>query len=332
MTKFTVGDRVVANRNTSPTSYIGEAGVVVAVNVAVRGDYVRYDVRFDEDHLNSRPNGCFPMYGDHTMSESNDELDAEVVLPHEYKIGDRVVTTKSFPHGFAGAVGTVVELGDHCYAAKVDFDSPIDDDDGGGWWMSRDEIAPLRECEIGTYEGVNFVEGSKRRFPSAKVLNDAWQARVDAATPEGSKPTNPKDIVGSRKVPSSVVPQNVMALVACGLSEGTGKYGRHNYRGAGVRASVYYDANSRHMDDWWEGEDVDPDSQLHHVIKAICSNIVLADSILRGNMTDDRPPPSPKGWMAEANAHAARMADKAAAFAAAHGAPHHWTINDEIPS
>ena len=222
---------------------------------------------------------------------------------HEFKVDDRVVGGDNVdPYQFRGITGTVKSnLGDDGLY-EVDFDC----EGGVAWCLLPREIYPLRECEIGVIDGVRIIEGSK--------------------------PSNPKDLIGSRKVPSSVVPQNVLALVACGLSEGMGKYGRHNYRGAGVRASVYFDANQRHMSDWWEGENIDPDSQQHHVIKAICSNIVLADSILRGNLTDDRPPPSPKGWMAEANVHAARMADKAAAFAEKNGAPHHWTINDEIPS
>lgn len=145
------------------------------------------------------------------------------------------------------------------------------------------------------------------------------------------KASNPKEAVGVRKVPYSVVPANVHALVAVGLSEGAGKYGRHNYRGVGVRASTYYDATLRHEADWWEGENIDTDSGLHHVIKAICSLYVLADSILRGNVTDDRPPPSPKGWLKEANEHAARMVDKAERLAKEKGSrPHDWVITDEV--
>lgn len=118
-----------------------------------------------------------------------------------------------------------------------------------------------------------------------------------------SKPSNPKDSVGIKKVPASVIPRNVLAEVALGLFEGARKYGRHNYRTVGVRGSVYFDALNRHMDAWWEGEDIDPDSGLSHVTKAIACLIVLRDSMMQENWTDDRPPKS-KPFMQDANIHA----------------------------
>lgn len=111
------------------------------------------------------------------------------------------------------------------------------------------------------------------------------------------KPTNPKDALGIKKVPASCVPQTVMAEVALGMYEGARKYGRHNYRVIGVRASVYYDAARRHLDCWWEGENTDPDSGLNHVTKAIASLVVLRDAMIQGKLTDDRPPPAPVDWI-----------------------------------
>lgn len=61
------------------------------------------------------------------------------------------------------------------------------------------------------------------------------------------KPTNPKDSVGIRKAPMSTVSAVVMAEVGVAMLEGAAKYGRHNYRAVGVRASVYYDATLRHL-------------------------------------------------------------------------------------
>jgi len=104
------------------------------------------------------------------------------------------------------------------------------------------------------------------------------------------KATNPKDVVSIRKMMFSVVPWGVMAELGLAFLEGARKYGRHNYRIAGVRASVYYDAMWRHMGAWWEGQDIDPDSRLNHVIKAIATLVVLRDSMMSGNWVDDRPP------------------------------------------
>lgn len=102
------------------------------------------------------------------------------------------------------------------------------------------------------------------------------------------KPTNPKDAVGIKKAPMSVVPAVVLAEIGVGMGEGALKYGPYNWRKAGVRASVYYDATMRHLMRWWEGEDVDPDSGLSHVTKAICSLVVLRDAMIQGMANDDR--------------------------------------------
>lgn len=105
------------------------------------------------------------------------------------------------------------------------------------------------------------------------------------------KSTNPKDSVGVKKWRQfSTIPTTVLAEVGVGMLEGARKYGRHNYRVAGVRASVYFDAAYGHLMQWWEGEDIDEDSGLSHVTKAICSLFVLRDAMIQEMLTDDRPP------------------------------------------
>ena len=76
------------------------------------------------------------------------------------------------------------------------------------------------------------------------------------------------------------------------LAEGAWKYGSSNWRVIGVRASVYWDATFRHIKAWYEGEDVDPDSKLSHITKAISALMVLRDAMIQDNWTDDRPPRS----------------------------------------
>lgn len=109
------------------------------------------------------------------------------------------------------------------------------------------------------------------------------------ATESAKKPTNPKEALGIAKVPMHCVPSAPLLEVALAMMEGGRKYGTHNYREMGVRVSTYYDAVMRHIIAWWEGEDIDPDSGVHHVVKAIACLFVLRDSMCMGNCKDDRP-------------------------------------------
>lgn len=104
------------------------------------------------------------------------------------------------------------------------------------------------------------------------------------------KQENPKDTVGSTKVPISVIPGTVITELATGLAEGAIKYGKYNWRAVGIRGSIYYDATMRHLISWFEGEDIDPDSGLNHITKALSSLAVMRDAMIAGKFTDDRPP------------------------------------------
>jgi hypothetical protein len=138
---------------------------------------------------------------------------------------------------------------------------------------------------------------------------------------DGVKDTNPKDAIGVLKVALSYVSLPVILEVALGMMEGGFKYGRHNYREAGVRASVYVDATFRHLALFWEGEDYDPDIfaitadangengvQVSHITKAIASLTVLRDSMIRGNWVDDRPPAVAPGWLVKLSGDVKKLA------------------------
>lgn len=125
-----------------------------------------------------------------------------------------------------------------------------------------------------------------------------------------AKETNPKAAVGVLKVPFSTLSMPVMAEVAVGMLEGSIKYGRHNYRASGAKASVYYDAALRHLGQWFEGEDIDPDSGLNHVTKAISSLVVLRDVMLLGKLNDDRPIKANQGFMRDLEQDVKKLVSK----------------------
>lgn len=136
------------------------------------------------------------------------------------------------------------------------------------------------------------------------------------------KDTNPKDAIGVKKWRQYfVVPTQVIWEVGVGMLEGALKYGRHNYRASGVRASVYVDAAKGHIDSWTEGQDLDPDTKLSHITKAICSLVVLRDAEMNNFLVDDRPP------RVDVEGHAARLQGIVDAMFEKHADknPHHYT-------
>lgn len=107
-----------------------------------------------------------------------------------------------------------------------------------------------------------------------------------------TKPTNPKDAIGSSKLPLHLWPASASAMGCVGLLNGALKYGRTNWREAGVRASIYYDAARRHLDAWFEGEEVDPDDGVPHLAAVLACVAILVDSKAAGKLTDDRAYPA----------------------------------------
>jgi hypothetical protein len=103
-----------------------------------------------------------------------------------------------------------------------------------------------------------------------------------------SKPSNPKDLIGSDKLPMHLWPETATALGALALLDGALKYGRGNFRAVGVRASIYVDAARRHLTAWFEGEDADPDSGLPHLGHALACLAILVDAEAAGKLNDDR--------------------------------------------
>jgi len=139
------------------------------------------------------------------------------------------------------------------------------------------------------------------------------------------KNTNPKDLIGSDKMPLHLFPSTAVIYGALALLEGALKYGRSNWRAAGVRASIYYDAANRHLDKWFEGETIDSDSGLPHLSHAIACIAILIDSTETGNLKDDRM--YPIGYekiIKKMTDHVKRLKEKYK-----DKNPKHWTIKDK---
>lgn len=103
------------------------------------------------------------------------------------------------------------------------------------------------------------------------------------------KESNPKQQFADAKVQFHVLPMQVVAELSVAMLEGATKYGSHNYRKTGARFSTYYNATMRHLVAYLEGEDVDRESGVNHITKAITSLMVLRDCMLNDIYVDDRP-------------------------------------------
>jgi len=101
--------------------------------------------------------------------------------------------------------------------------------------------------------------------------------------------TNPKDLLGAKKVGLSSVPAIAIAHEACAMMDGAIKYGAYNWRTNAVVARIYADAAKRHIDLWLEGQEVAEDSGVHHLGHARACLGILLDAKVTGNLIDDRP-------------------------------------------
>lgn len=140
------------------------------------------------------------------------------------------------------------------------------------------------------------------------------------------KPSNPKASVGASKVPLHLVPPITKAFLAIAHFLGWVKYGAWNWRAAGVSMSTYRAAAERHMDKWWEGEDLDPADGTPHLANALACISILIEGQYRGNITDDRPPSTnlqPAYDQLESMMVAIKEKYKDAA-------PHHWSRLDDL--
>ena len=150
----------------------------------------------------------------------------------------------------------------------------------------------------------------KEVFESDGLYIHSCDCNKEASLISNVKDSNPKDSVGIKKVPFSTVPAPVIAEIGLAMLEGARKYRRHNYRAIGVRASVYVDAAMRHLTAWWEGESIDPDSGLSHLVKASACLVVLRDAQILDKMVDDRPPKHKDGWIQDLNKKAKEIVER----------------------
>jgi hypothetical protein len=133
--------------------------------------------------------------------------------------------------------------------------------------------------------------------PNAAVSTDpaAVEPFEDANVEEVVSTGNPKDAIGDTKVDLSLNPSAALIYMAAGFKDGARKYGPYNWRTNAVRARVYIAAAQRHIQQYLDGEDIDPISLVPHVGHALACLAIIADATATGNLIDDRPSPGAAG-------------------------------------
>lgn len=131
---------------------------------------------------------------------------------------------------------------------------------------SRHQSVPSENrepCEVGDCDCINYVYGETRVTSATGASKGTKEARYD------------------------LIPIPALDLLARLYGKGAEKYAAHNWR-LGYDWSKSYAAAQRHMNAFWAGEDVDPETQVPHVINAAFHMFALATYITEHPEFDDR--------------------------------------------
>lgn len=206
-----------------------------------------------------------------------------------FKVGDKVTRIN---HGYGQVkVGDIVEV--------------------SGVWPEQGSLS-IRGDTRTTYDINQFVL-AKLVPPTKDVV--------------ATKPSNPKEAIGDTKLNLSLVPDTAHMYLASAFTEGALKYGSYNWRAAGVRASTYVAACRRHLAKWWNGEEFDPKTKVHHLANAMACLAIILDAKLVSKLNDDRPPVADiNGLIESLEGTVAHLKEMSKGLT-----PHHYTANDAEP-
>lgn len=153
---------------------------------------------------------------------------------------------------------------------------------------------PRTSVEVGSIHVVTYIDVVYQRVKLLGVDGNFYTRNFEwVSSPHtelDTKLSNPKEAIGAAKMNYHLVPDTLPTYACMAFTEGAYKYGAYNWRVHGVRASTYYSALNRHIKKWWNGEDVDPKTQVPHLANAMACIGIILDAQFLNKLTDDRPP------------------------------------------
>lgn len=113
--------------------------------------------------------------------------------------------------------------------------------------------------------------------------------RIIPSKAENLPDSNPKTAYGIKKPSMHLIPSTALMVLAKVMALGAKKYTAFNWRQSPVSASVYISAALRHIYQWFDGENIDPESGASHLGHAMACMAILIDAYVNGTLIDDRP-------------------------------------------
>lgn len=93
---------------------------------------------------------------------------------------------------------------------------------------------------------------------------------------------------GQKNVRLHAIPVEALWELGKAYAYGEDKYADYNFR-KGYKWSLSYDAMQRHQWLFWNRQDYDQESGIHHLAHSLWHNLTLLFFALTGRGTDDRP-------------------------------------------
>lgn len=106
---------------------------------------------------------------------------------------------------------------------------------------------------------------------------------------------DPKKKFGDAKPQLHMIPPAAKEATARALELGAKKYGERNWMGEKVSMTTYLSAAQRHLDCIMDGEDIDPESGVHHLGHVMAGCAIVLDALRHGMLIDNRVLPPKRG-------------------------------------